>query len=131
MATDHHGMFEKLFQETPYSDSARKMADELGVDPLTASALAQWVWLFNRIHNNARRLTLSPGRRKTLDIHLSSVTDGRFTDSLEILDAMYAADWVDMNFDQRRVTVDFLTWERINKAAGHPGNVRPIAGGGR
>ena len=114
-STDDHGVFERLYRATPESNSAQQMANELGISPLYASALACWLWLFNRdIGNNARRLTITPGRRRLLDTHFAYVTAGEFADSAAILDAMHAAGWVEIEFGPKNITVDLLTWDAIN-----------------
>lgn len=102
------GPFVKAFMSTPYSDSAHKMADFLGVSTGVASAIANWIWLFNIVHNRVATLRLPTSRMALLDQHMA-VFD---VDGARAIDAMAAAGWVKIE-DTPTFTVTFTTWDEV------------------
>lgn len=100
--------FVKAYHSTPYSDSARAMADFLNCSPGHAASLANWMWLFNIIHNRTARLKLPSSRLALLEQHM----DVYQIESTRVIDAMAHANWLTID-DTSPLTITFTTWDDI------------------
>lgn len=102
------GPFVKAYMSTPYSESARRMADFLNTNPGVASAIANWIWLFNIVHNRITTLRLPTSRLALLDQHMAIFN----VDGSTAIDAMAAAGWLTID-STTPLTVTFTTWDDV------------------
>lgn len=102
------GPFVKAYQATPYSDSANSMATFLNVSPGHAASLANWMWLFNIIHNRTAKLKLPSSRLALLEQHMAVYQ----TDATRVIDAMAHAGWITID-NTAPLTITFTTWDQV------------------